>query len=846
VKEAGGARLAVGAEGRGAGARPAFRRAPIVWFLILALGMYTVASLIEHRMRAEIRAQALGELSSLAQLKVDQISAWRAERLADAAAIAAPPLDAAGLARLARGDPPPSLAAWYRAIQQRHLYADVLVISSRGAPLFSTSGAQPSLDPSTVDAAARALAGGHAVLSELHRSARDGRAYVDAAAPIPGSGGTAALVLRTDAETLFPMLQAWPAGGPSVETVLVRRDGDEVLFLNELRHERGAALAKRVPLSLASSVSVQAVSGATGVREGLDYRGVRVLAEIRAVPDSTWHLVAKVDRDEIFAVERHLAWAAWAAMGAFLALGALLAWTWWRGERQARAAAEQASLDEALRYRAEVLANVHDAVISTDRQGRITSWNRAAERVYGWTETEALGRRVPDVLQTEHEAGKSAEWMIAEVERHGRVELSVRHRHKGGAVVDVDAAIAVRRAADGTPLGYISVNRDVTERRRAETELKRAGERLSVANRMASVGTLAAGVAHEINNPLAYVISNLATASATAASLPEASAELRDALLDAREGAERVRRIVGELRTFSRPEEATSAPVDVRGVLDAAANLARHEIRHRARVVRSYDEVPPVEANESRLAQAFLNLLVNAAQAIPEGRADANEIRLAVRPDRDRVRVEVTDTGVGIAPEHVDRVFDPFFTTKPVGAGTGLGLSICHGIVSSHGGEIRVRSELGKGSTFTVILPATARRPTPAPGVLRSAPAGRRGRILVVDDEAPLAASLKRVLGRDHDVVAVSSGREALDLVMGGERFDVILCDLMMPELTGMDLSERLSREAPHAARTLVFMTGGAFTPGARAFLDDPTRRRIEKPFDPEALRSLVRELVGP
>ena len=823
----------------------AVARLLVAAFLGLAIALMAVGWAIERRMRGEIRAQAVGSLSALADLKVEQISDWRGERLADVAAIAAPPVGASDLALLARGEPPPALAAWYRAIQERHVYADVLVVSARGEPLFSAAGRRAPLDPLTAETSARALANGHAVISDLHRSARDGRTYLDAAAPIPAAGPRATLVLRTDADTLFPLLQSWPDSGASVEAFLVRRDGDDVLYLSELRNERGAALSKREPLSRRDALAVQAAAGAVGVHEGTDYRGARALAELRAVPDSPWRLVAKVDRDEIFATERHLAWATGSALAVFVALVGLLAATWLRAERQRRAAAERAALDDALRHRADVLANAYDAVLSTDEALRITSWNPAAERIYGWTEAEALGRKAPALLGIEHGRAQTRGW-VRELDRRGRVELAVRQRRKDGLPVDIEATIVARRGADDRRIGYIAVGRDVTERRRAEAELKRASDRLAVADRMASVGTLAAGVAHEINNPLTYVIANLAAATEGTAAIPGVPPELRQALAEAREGAERVRRIVGELRTFSRPDEAARGPLDVRRVLDAAVNLARHEIRHRAQVVKCYEDVPAVEANESRLAQAFLNLVVNAAQAIPEGHADENEIRIGTRLAEGRVRVEVSDTGAGIPPENLGRIFDPFFTTKPVGLGTGLGLSICHGIVSSLGGEIRAESAAGKGSIFTVFLPATsARIPPPAPEAPGGAAAGRRGRVLVVDDEPPLANSLRRTLCRDHDVVAVSSGRAALDLVARGERFDVILCDLMMPEITGMDLSERLAREAPDLARAMVFMTGGAFTPRAREFLDDPARRCIEKPFDLDTVRALVREIVG-
>jgi len=825
---------------------------PPAGFLAIAVALGAVGLSIEQRMRAEVRAQATAQLAAIADLKVDQIAAWRAERLADVTAIAAPPVGAAELARLARGDLPAPVAAWYRSIQARHVYADVLVVAPGGEVVFSTSGDRGRLDPVTAATAARAALERRGVLSDLHRGPGDGRVILDAAAPISPDVPGAALVLRTDAATfLFPRVQDWPAPSATAETLLVRRDGDDVLFLNELRHERGTALSLRFPLSRADLPAARAALGETGTREGLDYRGEVVLAELRAVPDSPWRLVAKVDRDEIFATERHLAWAAGAATGAFLILAALLALAWRRQQQAAMAAAERRSTEEALHHRAELLESLHDAVVATDVDARITAWNPAAERVYGYAEAEAIGRRFPELLATEHSDGQSRAWMLEQLARHGRVELNVRQRRKDGTPVEIEATLVVRKGPGGKFLGYIGVNRDVTARRGAEAELRRVRERLALADRMASVGRLAAGVAHEINNPLAYVLSSLAAAEEDAAALGgEAAPALREALRDARDGAERVRRIVGDLKSLSRPDEAARGPVDVREVLDVAVNLARHEIRHRARVVRRYGEVPPVEANEARLAQAFLNLVVNAAQAIGEGNADANEIVLATRVEGGRVCVDVTDSGPGIPPEIQARVFDPFFTTKPVGVGTGLGLAISHGIITSSGGEIRVDSGPGRGATFTVTLPAAragAVLPAPRPAPEPAAPAagGRRGRVLVVDDEPAVARSLKRILSRDHDVVAVPGGRAALDLIAGGERFDAILCDLMMPEVTGMDLYERLAKEAPETARAMVFMTGGAFTPRARAFLVQTAPRSFEKPFETEAVRAIVREVVG-
>jgi len=448
-------------------------------------------------------------------------------------------------------------------------------------------------------------------------------------------------------------------------------------------------------------------------------------------------------------------------------------------------------------------------------------------------------------------------WAIDRAGRHARVELGL----VASALVLVAGGIAWiawwggrsgRDAAEREPAPATG-NGDA-EQVHADEELKGATERFLVSERLASLGVLAAGVAHEINNPLAWVISNVRVAEGMLEELPSdaraAVAQVREALRDAADGAERVRRIVAELKTFSRPDEEARGPVDVRALLDSALAMARHEIKHRAYVAVDLPQEPlAVDANAARLGQVFLNLLVNAAQAIPEGHADRNEIRLSARLEGGRVRADVSDTGVGIAPEHLPRIFDPFFTTKPVGVGTGLGLAICHGIVTALGGEIRVASEPGCGTTFTVFLPAAdpSRLPAPAEAAppVDVHPAARRGRVLVVDDEPGIGAAIRRVLRREHDVVAATSGREALAVIQSQTDFDAVLCDVMMPELTGMELYRMLRAELPALADRIVFMSGGAFTPEALEFLSAVPNARIAKPFDPVALRAMVADMVG-
>jgi CheY-like chemotaxis protein len=379
---------------------------------------------------------------------------------------------------------------------------------------------------------------------------------------------------------------------------------------------------------------------------------------------------------------------------------------------------------------------------------------------------------------------------------------------------------------------------------------------------------MAAGVAHEINNPLMYVLGNVDLAldqvlemgeRCNAASgdrgdqralLGELAAELEAvgaALRDARIGAGRVRYIVRDLRIFARGDEENQGPIDVRSAVDTSINMAMSQIRHRARLVKAYEDVPQVMANESRLGQVFLNLIVNAVQAIPEGSVEENELRVATRTDAaGRAVVEISDTGAGIPPEIIGRIFDPFFTTKDVGIGTGLGLSICHGIITSLGGDITVESSLGKGTVFRVLLPPA---PSLAVAPVEPPPAARtpasRARVLVVDDEPELGRMLKRIFGDDQTLVMAGCGREALGVLEHDDAFDAILCDIMMPEMSGPGIYEEVLRRQPHLAERFIFMTGGAFTPRARDFLDRVPNPTLEKPIDIDALRSAIEEMCA-
>lgn len=385
-------------------------------------------------------------------------------------------------------------------------------------------------------------------------------------------------------------------------------------------------------------------------------------------------------------------------------------------------------------------------------------------------------------------------------------------------------------------LRELSMVRDVTERRSIESQLR-------LSDRLAAVGSVAAGIAHEINNPLAYVLANanVLRTQLDELNLPAAPREALSTLVDdVREGAARVRDVVRGLRMLSHPSDEVTGPVALRPVIDSALAIVESDLSHRAEVsVELATDLPPVHANEARLGQVLLNLLVNAAHALRDEGPRDGRVSIRANATGEWVHMTVEDNGSGIPLAVQERIFEPFFTTKPIGEGTGLGLTICRRIVESLGGLLTLTSEAGVGTTVTVRLRA-AEAVVAAPPRPRVDTPDHRARVLIVDDDEKVGASLGRLL-RGHDCEIVTSGQEALERT-ASQHFDVIFCDLMMPEMTGMDVYDALEARGLGEEERLVFVTGGAFTDRAREFVAATPNVVVEKPFEADTVRRLTRD----
>jgi PAS domain S-box-containing protein len=398
-----------------------------------------------------------------------------------------------------------------------------------------------------------------------------------------------------------------------------------------------------------------------------------------------------------------------------------------------------------------------------------------------------------------------------------------RHVFPDGRVGSVETSFSYIEL-DGGP-ALMAVIRDVTAQKQLEQKLMQA-------DLMATLGSMTAGIAHEINNPLAFVTMNLASLRRRLDELAETlspaqgqmAAELSRLAEESVEGVERVIGLVRELKLFARAGDERSEPIDVRVVLEAALKLVANELRYRARLVRDYGELPTVWGQAARLGQLLLNLLLFVARGLPETDGDRNQVWVTARGVDGGLEITLRDN-VARPSLLAPRAFDV--------------IAMCQGIASAMGGRVTAGTALGGGTNLVLFLPVgepaatRPRDPTPPHGVQV------RPRLLIIDDEPALLRALSHELERDHLVTTATSGRAALELLARAS-FDVILCDLMMPEMTGMDLYAELRRAGDGLEERMVFMTGGAFTAAARGFLEATSNPCLEKPFRMDALRALL------
>lgn len=496
-----------------------------------------------------------------------------------------------------------------------------------------------------------------------------------------------------------------------------------------------------------------------------------------------------------------------------------------------------------------ILEAVPGGVVHVGPSGEILLANQPAQEFLGLSYDKLTNRYIVDFSgETYHDDGSHCG-----VDDYPVTRCLVTGEPQGPTVIGVRQPTGEVRwalftalpfdAGDGT--GAVVSFVDITARKEAEQEVRRLEAELVLRDRLATVGTLAAAIAHEVNNPLAYILLSLEMADEKLEQAELDGCELlsgvRENLSDAANGARRVRDIVRELMSFSRVQEAPPTAVDVHAAIDAAIKMATPELRYRAQLVRDFGDIPPIFGIEGRISQVFLNLLLNAARAFAE-KSPTNRVSITTREVDGQVVIDVADNGRGMKPEDAQRIFEPFFTTSP--EGSGLGLPISRSLVEGAGGSLDVLSTSTQGTTFRVVLPAARqlrvaeRKPVPTP-----LSRGPRRRILVADDEMLVLKAITKTMDEDWEVVAVGSVAEAKTALAGDDAFDVILCDTMMLDGTGPEVFLWTKQHLPDLVPRFVLMTGGTFTDEVRAFMDEVRVPVLPKPFGRNELLQVLADL---
>jgi PAS domain S-box-containing protein len=511
--------------------------------------------------------------------------------------------------------------------------------------------------------------------------------------------------------------------------------------------------------------------------------------------------------------------------------------------------AERQRAEEALQESEErfhsIAQSANDAIIAIDNSGAIVVWNKGASTIFGYREAEALGQPLTLLMPPRYREAYRAS--LERVHETGELPLGgktveLQGRRRDSSEFPLEISLAMWQA--GAETFYSGIIRDITARKQAEEQLQRQQEALYRSEKLAAMGSLLANVAHELNNPLAIVMmeSDLLNEEAAPGPLTERTRKIS-------QPAQRCVRIVQNFLTLARERSPERTAVQLNAIIEEAVELLEYPLRVDNVSVQRHlaDDLPPLSADPHQIHQVMVNLITNAHQALREA-SSLRQLTITTRFDaaRQRAVLELSDTGPGISYDMQRRIFEPFFTTKPPGVGTGLGLSLCQGIIEAHGGTISVESQPGQGTTFRIEFPVeaaplTAAPPMPMPEAGPS-PAGTA--ILVVDDEAGIANGVAHLLRRNgHEVDTAANGRLALHKLQ--ERaYDLILCDLRMPELDGPGFYRVLEQSNPAMLQRIIFLTGDTLGAETKAFLEKTNAPRLNKPFTATTIRHIVHQAL--
>ena len=863
--------------------RAQFRFAAVC-LLVLALIAGSGYFLYETQAR-HAREQLDAQLLTIADLKAEQINQWRNERLSHAEVLSGNTVFAAAVRRW-QTTPDARISAqihqYFASLAVHYHYANIFLLDTEGHIRMRLHPSASALSPDVVELVHRAIQSRQPVHGEVHHYPDETAPHIDFIAPIfdldgPQPKPIGAVLLQADPNAfLYPVLQSWPTPSETSETLLVRRDGNDVIYINELRHAPDAALKLRRPLDEATLPAAQALLGRTGIFDGLDHRKEPVIAALKPVAGTGWHVIAKVDQREALANTMLIArLIALLTAGLMLGTIAFFAVLWQsRDKHRYRALFEAESVNRELQERFSTVfrASPISASITRINDGRFVDANARYEETFGWSRAELLGHTSVERGLWLSEAERQA-WLAARREAAVAADLPARFRHRNGSVLEVSIASAVVMLKGEEHL--IAFITDVTERNRnlaeleehrhhlAElieqrtAELAHAKDEAETANRAKSA--FLANMSHEIRTPMNAVI-GLAHLARRETSDPAQIERLQKI----HTSAQHLLGIINDILDISKIEADKVAleqtDFETAAVFDNVASMMQERLAEKGlTLTREIDpEIPSVlRGGPLRLGQLLVNYVSNAIKFTERGHI-AMRASLAGTPDPLAppgtllMRVEVEDTGIGIPAEVLARLFRAFeqadtSTTRNYG-GTGLGLAICQRLARLMGGDVGASSVPGQGSTFwftarlrrgrKAVRVASGGTQAHAETLLRQRAAGYR--VLLAEDNLinqEVAKGLLEAVGLAIDVAA--DGEEALRLAASG-RYAAILMDMQMPKMDGIAATQAIRQLPGRESLPILAMTANAFADDRERCLDAGMNDHLAKPVNPDELYSML------
>ena len=821
-------------------------------FLITIFALITVSLVIGGYLllsfqKESVLHRAITELQFLGRLKKTQIEQWVQERNADARFISSNRSLAADFVRLIKN---PSSAArqvtldWMSAMVVDEPELSVTAYRTDMTPIVTLpKGMLPPIVKA--EPFARAAVSGRTVISDV--ATTDSKdffydTYVPILHPDKTQQVVGVVLLRLNLKkSFFPLVQAWPIPSETAEVLLVRRDENFVVFLNELRFRGDAPLQLRISLDSTRVTAVRAALGDAGIFEGIDYRGVEVISYIDKISGTPWRLVAKVDRSEAVSMLGDLSiLVPIATVLAVLFAGSILTVIAVVRDTRERRTMQNELLQQTSLFR-QLFENSPIAIALIDEQDQIADTNNAFFQIFGYTQGECLGKRLTDLIVPKNRAEESATLDIMVRKNIPFQKETVRLTKTGAEVECLIHSFPVE--SEGNFVGNYLLYTDLREQKKIERQFLRA-------QRMESIGTLAGGIAHDLNNVLGPILLSLEVLRRRVSD--EGG---RQILASIESSAKRGAGVVKQILSFARGGGGERVPVSVRHIIREISTLAQQTFPHNVTIQTFIQkDLWLLRADVTQIHQVAMNLCLNARDAMQSGGtltikaenfvADEAFIQMQpqARPGR-YILLSVSDTGTGIPTEHQDKIFDPFFTTKERGKGTGLGLSTVSGIVKSHEGFIDLVSTKAKGSSFKVYFPALDHG---TEGVVDEEAAdldGRGEKVIIVDDEKPIVEVMRSTLeDRGYSVLTASDGAEAVGVVAAHQQsIQIAVIDMMMPLMDGPNTIRSIRKLDPSIK--ILAISGMQFE--EKSLKDQLSIQAfIQKPFTAPQLMKKIRSVL--